>query len=74
MRVLTQLKCGWVPVTAVNKCMQRTEPCLDQHLHIISCACFKSHYGNIEIDKIALEFLDVFAVIGDMWYSLIFPL
>ena len=29
---------------------------------------------NIEIDKIALEFLDVVAVIGDMWYSLIFPL
>ena len=24
---------------------------------------------NIEIDKIALEFLDVVAVIGDMWYS-----
>ena len=29
---------------------------------------------NIEIDKIALEFLDVVAVIGGMWYSLIFPL
>ena len=29
---------------------------------------------NIEIDKIALEFLDVVTVIGDMWYSLIFPL
>ena len=29
---------------------------------------------DLEIDKIALEFLDVVAVIGDMWYSLIFPL
>ena len=28
---------------------------------------------NTDIETIALEVLDVVAVIGDMWYSLIFP-
>ena len=34
---MTQLKCGWVPAIAENKCMQRTEPCPEQHhVHALS--------------------------------------
>ena len=29
--------------------MQRPEPCLEPHMHKISCAYFKSHYGPVSI-------------------------
>ena len=34
MRFLAQRKCAWVPAAAGNKCMQRAEPCPDQHNHV----------------------------------------
>ena len=49
MRLLTQLLCGWEPAIVENKCMQRTEPCPEQHMHIIARACFKSHCGPASI-------------------------